>query len=186
MTERIVCLKCGREGHHSSSCKRRMEGDHGSAFSHSLDDGILNAYLAVLLHPEGVTSVEVASLIDLGLYSTKTKLSFLRQKELVDIGYMHGNTWLWMLPDAAKAFSAEQWERARVSELGGRTKRRKAAVARVELKAELDSLVDDDPVVQRLVSAHDAAPLAHVAPQVWDARRWVFDVAGFTQQTSLA
>lgn len=164
MTERIVCLKCGREGHHSSTCKRTMIG-YGSKFSADAEDGIQNALLSILSHPDGLRGTAVAELIGLGPDSAKSKLRELRRRGEIEPAFLNGNTWLWMVPSDAKAFSAGQYEAMRVKDATRRNVRRAIAAAR---RSEEEC---DPPIVKRLISANLAAPLRPAGP------RSVFEVA---------
>jgi len=178
MTERIICLKCGREGHHSSTCKRKM-GGYGSKFSQDAEDGIQNALLAVLSHPEGLTGVQVAIMIGLGPDSAKSKLRELHRRDEIAPGFISGNMRLWMLPSAAAAFSAAQYERLRINDAISRKRRREQRRLKdaadkaklIEHDADLD--VDRHPMVQRIIPAAAASP---ITPR---CARWVFDVASY-------
>ena len=182
MTERIVCVKCGREGHRSRQCKR-PEAAYESKFHGTAETMVQTVLLVLLAHPEGVTAVETAAMLGRGVDSILHKLRVLRDRGEAGTSHVGGCKALWLLADLAAVHRLEHAARKRreATEMQARRNERRRQQAAAErwsfgaALAEIDALeaqgVDTDPVIRRIIPAHMAQPLQVAGP------RWVFDLA---------
>ena len=182
MTERIVCVKCGREGHRSSQCKR-PEAAYESKFHGAAETMVQTVLLVLMAHPEGVTAIETAAMLGRGVDSICHKMRVLQDRGEAGASNIGGHKSLWLLADLAAAHRLEHAVRKRAVAADAQARRnerrrQQAAAEKWSFSAslaEIDALeaqgVDTDPVIHRIIPAHMAQPLQVAGP------RWVFDLA---------
>ena len=143
---------------------------HSPVFHDSAEDGIQNALLAVLAHPEGINGVAVARLIGRRTDSAKSKLRELNRRGDISRVCVCGNSYIWMMPELAKAFEAARAVTARERENAGRDRRR---LQEEQRRKEANEQYADKPMIQRCIPANECRPLRPSGP------RWVFDVPSY-------
>lgn len=169
VTERIVCVKCGQDGHRSGQCPWPAVNDitaaQQSKYHGSSESGMQNALLAVLAHPGGITAIAIAEMICLRIDSTLSKLRILRDRGEIGVSRQGGRNALWMTYTAVACANLEYAEKKRCeaaeSQARRHAKKRSAAIAEKEY-AECEFLA---PVVHRIIPAMNAERLYPAGPR---------------------
>jgi hypothetical protein len=146
-----------------SSLKPRNE--KGRIIKVSLEDGINNALLVVLGHPEGIAAHEVAKLICLRTCSTLHKLRELRAMGYIGPSrYSGGQGTTWMPAEESKV-ACEAYALIVKKKRAAQKKARKEERSKAEQEAF-------EAGTHRVIPAHMGLHLRNLGP------RWVFGMAG--------
>jgi hypothetical protein len=147
------------------TCKPSLKprDEKGQIIRVSLEDGINNAMLVVLGHPEGITAHEVAKLISLRTGSTLHKLRELRAMGYIGPSrYSGGQGTTWMPAEESK-IACEAYALIVKKKRAAHKKAKKVEYSEAEQEAF-------EAGTHRVIPAHMGMHLRNLGP------RWVFDL----------